>query len=177
MKFIALLRGVNVSGHHKVPMAELKSQMIEWGYTDVITLLNSGNIIFRSPEEDPAKNETRLAHLLEEHFGFSIPVRIRTKQEIEDLIINNPFKNSPVTENTRLYFSFLSKEPILPVQCPWVSTDGSFRIIEIRETAVCSILDLNITKTTQGMEKLEKLFGKNITTRNLNTIMKIYDKL
>lgn len=177
MKFIALLRGINVGGYHKVPMAELKNEMKRWGYTNVTTLLNSGNIIFDSPEENPEKNEINLAGLLEEHFGFPVPVIIRTVREMEDLVSNDPFEGIPVTKDTRLYLSFLKHSPEPPARLPWISPDNSFQIIEVRDKTICSVLDVSTSKTVKGMEELEKRFGKNITTRNLNTIVKICNSL
>ena len=50
--FVALLRGINVGGHHKVPMAELRTELEKLGYSKVNTLLNSGNIIFKAASDD-----------------------------------------------------------------------------------------------------------------------------
>ena len=48
-QYVAFLRGINVGGHHKIPMAELRNVMEEMGFSEVVTLLNSGNVIFDSP--------------------------------------------------------------------------------------------------------------------------------
>jgi len=77
MKYVAFLRGINVSGHHKVPMAELRKELTKLGFTNVITLLNSGNVIFESSSDDAELLEKTIAEHLEKVFGFQIPVLIR----------------------------------------------------------------------------------------------------
>lgn len=117
-QYVALLRGINVGGNHKVPMADLKQEMIKLGFRKVVTLLNSGNVIFKT---NPAKEETleyELSLHLEEVFRFSIPVIIRNAEVFSDLVKNNPFKNITVTETTRLYTSFLKEEPLKSLELP-----------------------------------------------------------
>lgn len=58
---------------------------------------------------------------------------------------------------------------------PYISEDKAFQIISIRDKTILSALDLSVTSTPKGMDDLEKLFGKNITTRNWNTIRRIVD--
>jgi len=110
-KYIAFLRGINVGGHHKVPMADLRIAFEEMGYAQIKTLLNSGNVIFNGPDEQTALLEARIASHLKNIFGFSIPVLIRKADDIQEIICNNPFKNIPVTKDVRLYVTFLKESP------------------------------------------------------------------
>lgn len=174
--YIALLRGINVGGHHKVPMAELRKTMEQLGFTKVITLLNSGNVIFDASGEEAALEE-QLAARLEKEFGFPIPVLLRTDNEILQLHNSRPFEKIEVTPDTRLYVSFLKQTPERQVSLPWTSEDGSYRIISIEGRAICSVLDVSVTNTPKGMDAVEQLFGKTITTRNWNTIERIAGKM
>jgi len=176
-KYVALLRGINVGGHHKVPMAGLRSEMEGMGYSNIQTLLNSGNVIFEGESSEAKHIEHKMASHLESAFGFPIPVLVRMADDIRALIAADPFKAIEATPDIRLYVSFLSDPPARYPAVPVIRDDGAFRIIDIKQTAVCSVLDLRATKTVKGMEILEQLFGKNITTRNWNTIVKIADKL
>jgi len=176
IRYVALLRGINVGGYHKVPMSELSKEMTKLGFENVSTLLNSGNILFDSSLSQDKELEEVIADHLENIFGFPIPVLIRNSIEILDLIKNNPFKQMEVTKNIRLYVSFLKQKPDITLTFPWTSADGSFHILEIRDRAICSVLDLAVTQTPKGMDALELLFGKNITTRNWNTINRIAGK-
>ncbi len=176
-KFVAFLRGINVGGNHKVPMQELKDILLNMGFENIITLLNSGNVIFEAKPTEIAELESLIAQQLNSSFGFPIPVIIRSAENLKQLIQSDPFKGITVTKETRLYLSFLRKSPQIELQLPWISEDKSFRILKIDEANIISILDLSIGKTVKGMEDLEKLFGKDITTRNWNTILRIGEKL
>lgn len=174
--FIAFLRGINVGGHHKVPMAELRKLMEQMGFTNISTLLNSGNVIFDA-EGKEALLEERLAERLEKEFGFLVPVLVRTREEVLSLYERKPFEAIEVNPDIRLYVSFLHRLPERQIDLPWVSEDHSYRIIQMTGRTICSVLDVSVTNTPKGMDALEQLFGKWITTRNWNTIEKIAAKL
>lgn len=175
--FVALLRGVNVGGNKKVPMAELKSLMAGLGFEDVKTLLNSGNVVFNAGRSKVIELEKIIAASLEKHFGFSVPVLVRSAEDFLTIAANPAFENISVTKDSRLYISFLknpdqiefANEPELPK----LSEDGSFTIKARQNGAIYSMLDVSRIKTPDAMQVLEKIYGKYITTRNLNTVQKI----
>lgn len=176
--YVALLRGINVGGHHKVPMANLRTTMEKMGFEKVQTLLNSGNVIFEGTFYLKTAPEEQLSTGLEKAFGFPIPVLIRTADDIRQLIRSQPFKGVEETKDTRLYVSFLKQNPKTRIELPWTADDGSFRILSVYQKAICSVLDLSVTNTVKGMDALGQLFGKaTMTTRNWNTIKRIAKKL
>ena len=172
-KFVAFLRGINVGGHHKVPMAELRKELEKLGCKNIVTLLNSGNIIFDAISSDLAGLEKTVSEHLESSFGFPVPVILRRSEIIRSSIIEQPFKDVTLTKDIRLYVSFLRDEIQTDLILPWTSTDKSFTIIDIKDNAIFSVLDLSTTKTPKAMVSLERYFGKDITTRNWNTIERI----
>lgn len=174
-KYAAFLRGINVGGHHKVPMAELRKEMVALGFAEVETLLNSGNVIFSTPATDVDSLEETIAARLEAAFGFPVPVLVKEGGELLQLQVSDPFRDIEVTDDTRLYVSFLKLHP-QEIALPWISEDESYRIISVENRIVCSVLNLSGMGTVKGMDSLEKIFGKNITTRNWNTIEKIVEK-
>ena len=176
MKYVAFLRGINVSGRHKVHMAELRKELTKMGFSNVITLLNSGNVIFESKTANEESLEQAMGEQLEKVFGFQIPVLIRNAEDITELINSNPFKNVEVTKDIRLYISFLNENMSIDISLPWSTEEGSFKILEIMNRTVISVVDLTNTKTTKSMAILERFFGKNITTRNWNTLKRVADK-
>jgi uncharacterized protein (DUF1697 family) len=163
---VAFLRGINVGGHHKVPMAALRNEMERMGFKKINTILNSGNIIFTGPPKEQSRLETEIALHLEKVFGFTIPILVRNAGEVLALKAANPFKSIEVTKDIRLYVTFLKEETEVKLALPWISEDKSFHIIAIRKKEICSVLDVSVTKTPKGMEVLEQLFGGGITTRN-----------
>ena len=89
-RYIALLRGINVSGKNKIPMAELKAGFEAAGFEEVKTYLNSGNVVFSSDEADTGKLADRIESLIREQFDLEIPVFVMTKSALEDILCHAP---------------------------------------------------------------------------------------
>ena len=86
---IALLRGVNVGGNKRVEMARLRALMEELGYSDVRTYVNSGNVVFSGPRRSEQHLETAIAKA----FGFEVPVVLRSRDELADVVAANPLRD------------------------------------------------------------------------------------
>ena len=174
MTYIALLRGINVGGNKKVPMADLKKAFEALNFTNVKTLLNSGNVFFSSNETNVSKVTSSISNQLESKFGWTIPVIVRPQEEIKQLVDKNPFKDITITPETRLYVTFaldLSKSNLL---IPYESEEKDFRILLVSNHEICSTLILSPQRgTVDLMSFIEKHFGKDVTTRNWNTIIKL----
>jgi uncharacterized protein (DUF1697 family) len=168
-KYVALLRGINIGGHKKVPMKELKKALEQQSFLNVKTLLNSGNVVFEG-EKDAVLS---IQGLLEKTFGFSIDTIVLPFEEVVKLVGSEPFKEVKVTPQIRMYVTFLPKKSESKLAIPYLSEDGSFRIIKLTDVAVFSVLDLDKSKSTDAMKILEKEYGKHITSRNYNTVLKI----
>ncbi len=175
--YVALLRGINVSGHHKVSMAELKEKLELLGFEQVKTLLNSGNVIFSAASAEAEQLEQQIESHLAQHFGFPVPTIIRTAASIKTLYEANPFQHINMTKQRRRYVSFFKSKPNAHMDYPWVSEDGSFEILKISDQEIFSLLDLSKASTPQAMDVVEKFYGKTVTTRNWNTIERIIKKL
>ncbi len=150
---VAFLRGINVGGHHTVPMAVLREEMTAMGFGSVRTLLNSGNVIFESDETNLPALEQRLETRLQAAFGFPIPVLIRTIDTLQALVDADPFAGIQMHADIRLYITLTR------------SGDN-----------MASVVDLRDSRTTKAMDELERRFGKDITTRNWNTMLKMVDR-
>lgn len=172
-KLVGFLRGINVGGHHKVSMLELKIILTQLGCENVKTILNSGNIVFETKKKDIMALERIIEATLAETFGFPIPVILIPHKQINELVNEDPFVKIDLHKNIRLYVSFLKEPSTTKLKLPHISKDNSFKIIGTKNNIIISVLDITTRNTPKGMEDLEKLFGKNITTRNWNTIQKI----
>lgn len=174
MRYVALLRGINVGGNTKVPMPDLKNALHELGYTEIKTLLNSGNVLFDSPDNNVQNVIDEIEQKLKQRFGFPISVIIRTNKEITELVKDDLFKNVILADNTRLYVSFLSESTKSDFKIPYQSADNSIRILRITKKEILSVVELSEkTGTLDLMDLLQKEFGKHITTRNWNTVKKL----
>lgn len=89
-RYIALLRGINISGKNKISMAELKNGFENLGYEEVKTYLNSGNVIFSSDEDDIEKLTGQIETVIKDQFGLDIPVFVIAKEKLEDILHNAP---------------------------------------------------------------------------------------
>ena len=168
-KYVALLRGINVGGHKKVPMSDLKETFKRQGFHNVKTLLNTGNVVFEGKKEWLED----IPFALEDTFGFKIHTIFLPFDKVMDIVKSDPFRNIKVTPKTRLYVTFFTEKPMTVLKIPYSTDDGAYKIIEVSDIAVFSVLDLDKTKTVEYMNILGKEFGENITTRNYNTVVKI----
>ena len=89
-RYIALLRGINISGKNKVAMAELRRGFEELGYTAVKTCLNSGNVMFSSEEDDVGKLTDQIREMLENQLQLDVPVFVMPQEDLEDILCHAP---------------------------------------------------------------------------------------
>jgi uncharacterized protein (DUF1697 family) len=111
--YIALLRGINVSGHRMINMEELKKVLASLNFKNLRTYIQSGNIIFETEKTDPLFLEKQIGEKILNHFGFLVPVIIRSREEMEKIFMNNPFilkRNEPAG---KLHVTFLPVKPDL----------------------------------------------------------------
>lgn len=172
-KYVLLLRGINVGGHKKVPMADLKKTLADLGFENTQTLLNSGNVVFETKQPNEKELVEKISGQLKKTFGFEIPTLVRDFEEIKTLIDLDPFRKVNVDKNTRLYVSFLPEKIESNLKLPYVSEKKDFRILLKTDREIFSVLQLESFKSVDAMAFLEKEYGKNMTTRNWNTIKKI----
>ena len=89
--YIALLRGINVGGHKIIKMDQLRKAFEELGFEDVATYVQSGNVVFKSPKKTSADLSRKIEEMLLRRFSMSVPVIVRTAEEIGEVLTNNPF--------------------------------------------------------------------------------------
>jgi uncharacterized protein (DUF1697 family) len=174
MQYVALLRGINVGGNKKVSMTELKKAFADMRFSNAKTLLNTGNVVFTSEEINQTKVKQQIEEHLEKVFGWRIDVFVRTQESLQKLVAEDPFKSIEVTTDTRLYVTFLPDRIVSPLKIPYTSENKSFEILAMKEDALFSVLTLSRDgDSLKLMDAIGKNFGKNITTRNWNTVKKI----
>ncbi|MEO1415327.1 MAG: DUF1697 domain-containing protein [Bacteroidota bacterium] len=108
--YLALLRGVNVSGQKKIKMAELRQHLSEAGYMDVQTYIQSGNIIFQHPLSDIPSLEKSIQDLLLIKYGFDVDVLILADEDFLRVVADNPFLNQSEVDPKFLHVTFLLAE-------------------------------------------------------------------
>jgi uncharacterized protein (DUF1697 family) len=106
---VALLRGINVGGRNKVPMADLREVVTSLGHTGVTTYIQSGNVMFTTADTDTAKLAAALEAAIEDRFGIWSSVVVLSRDELAQVLAGNPYPDEP---NPKLvHVVFLNAEP------------------------------------------------------------------
>lgn len=175
MKYVALVRGINVGGNHPVPKAEFKTVLESLGFQDVMIYLNSGNAVFSS-EHEPKASEVQVA--LEKHFGFSIPTLVLSANKVKAIAATIPSEwtndkpqpdRSGQKSDVLYLFDDLNTQDVLEK----LGHKPEIETMMYVDGAVVA----NITRKNQGKGSLQKLIGtelyKSVTIRNINTAKKL----
>ena len=169
--FVTLLRGVNVGKANRVPMPEFRRLLEGLGYTDVATLLNSGNAVFLASAGTPKKHAAEIAAAILRKLKVDVPVIVKTAKELSAIAAENPF---PVEgpERSRLLVAFTQDRAALAS----VSSIASLvspreKFLAGRHAAYLYCTD-GILESRAGAALLGKA-GRRVTTRNLATTLKL----
>jgi len=170
---IAVLRGINVGGKRKILMADLKSTCEDLGWSNVKTYIQSGNLIFDSDSTN-IDLETQLETAIKTTFNHSVPVIVRSKNELLHSINSNPFYNKD-SEIKHLYLTFLktnTKQEYLKQIVDYNFPPDQFSINGKEVYVYCS-------ESYHRSKLSNTFFEKNLhvttTTRNWKTVLKLLD--
>ncbi|HSX32452.1 MAG TPA: DUF1697 domain-containing protein [Candidatus Saccharimonadales bacterium] len=172
--YVAFLRGINVGGKSKVPMAQLKACFEDMGFSNVRTYINSGNVIFTAADTNSRALEAVIEPALEKAFSFPITVVVRSMSEMEATMQCVP-KSWKGDANTRYYILFLrhtiDKPDIIQHMQPRAEVDD----VSYGAGAVFWSTPMNL-RTKSSMQKIMATpLYKDITIRNANTTRKVYE--
>jgi len=109
--YISLLRGINVGGNKKIKMADLRNLYETLGFTDVKSLLQSGNVVFKSDETDQAELAAKIEGAIEQTFGFHSQIFILTVDNLKAIVSGHPFSEQQLEEPKKIMVFFLERIP------------------------------------------------------------------
>lgn len=166
--YAAFLRGINVGGTRKVPMAELRTLLEKSGFADVRTYIQSGNVLFSSSEKDVDVLGSMIARAIKKKFGFDVPTCVRTVAELRTLERKHPFGRTH--DPKRTYVIFLHADPVRRVKLPLKDARGYVELVSLngRNAFARPLTDVPGKADPNGFA--EKTFGVPSTTRNMNTL-------
>ena len=169
--WVALLRGINVGGSNRLPMAELRELFTKAGCADVRTYIQSGNVVFRATDEEHEELAARLADEIEEARGFRPGILLLTRDDLDAAAEANPFPEA-ASEPKTLHLWFLAHEPADPD----LDTLDDLRVATERYELHRSVLYL-WAPDGFGRSKLagraERAVGVEATARNWRTVEKL----
>jgi uncharacterized protein (DUF1697 family) len=172
MRYAALLRGINVGGRKKIPMAELRALLASLGYADVVTHLQSGNAVFTAPEQSPQALAGAIAEGVTGGFGMDVKIVVRTHGELADVIRRSPLPDGP--ENpSRFFVAFLSAAPEADATDAMESMSFDPDRIWISEAEAFLWCPAGAADTKLPNNFLEKRLKVTATSRNWNTVLKL----
>jgi uncharacterized protein (DUF1697 family) len=165
-RYVAFLRGVSPMN---AKMTDLKACFEKIGFTDVRTILSSGNVAFTGAK----KKESSLAKTIEsgmtEYLPRRFPVIVRTTDHLHALLKTDPYADFRISSNAKRVVTFLSQahkeKPLLPIEL-----DGA-KILNMKGSEVFTVY-IPHERGPIFMTLIEKTFGKNVTTRTWDTIKK-----
>jgi uncharacterized protein (DUF1697 family) len=172
--FVALLRGVNVGGNNMISMKSLKESFTTMGFKQVTTYINSGNIVFKSKDDDARRLEIKIEKMLSRDYQLESKVVVRSLPEMEKLVKSLP-QSSDAASSWRHNVIFLrhtiDSEKILAD----LPTKSDIEEIVYRQgTVLWSAQATKLNQTNMAKLSSRKIF-RDMTVRNLNTTKKLYE--
>jgi uncharacterized protein (DUF1697 family) len=172
---ISMLRGVNILGHNRIRMEELRALYESIGLRDAETYVVSGNVVFRTKARNLTALGKRIESAIERNFGFRPRVILRTPSELRDVVARNPFRTRRDIHPSKLLVTFLESHPVAEAreQVLKIKADPEELHVDGREVYI-------YFPNGQGQSKLswvtvEKKLKTSGTGRNWNSVTKLVE--
>jgi len=171
--YISMLRGINVGGHNLVPMERLRALLEACGFHSVQTYIQSGNVVFQAPRNEPVALSRKIEAAVLREFGFPVSVITRTPQDLGRVLQSNPFVKEVKSAPAKVHVAFLADIP---------PADAAKKLRGMATTAervCCSGREVYLYfENGMGKAKLtgsviERVLGLKATARNWNTVSKL----
>jgi uncharacterized protein (DUF1697 family) len=176
---LALLRGINVSGHKMINMVALKKALEAIGFTNVLTYIQSGNVFVETKEESPSKVGFLIKQEIFKEFGYDVPVIVIGKEDLQACLDRNDFLNDEGVDLKKLYVSFIASElpnnMITQLNLNFIHPDE----IQLDGKRIYLKYDISPAKTKLDNKWIEKSMNVVSTTRNwntVNTLLKMFEE-
>lgn len=171
-RYVALLRGINVGGNAKVPMADLREIAESLGWTAISTHLNTGNLFFSTDERDEIELASRLTNVISDRLRIAPPVLVRTLPELQRAakFCRESFPHAP---EKHVAIAFLSEQPATPVDD---LLKGEAEEHRGSERTVALYYPNGQGKSRLDAARLERLLGVTVTVRGILTVEALIER-
>ena len=173
MKHIALLRAVNLPGHNKIGMADLKAFVIGLGFTDAQTLLQSGNIVFSGGTKTTTSLEETLERAAAKQLGLETDFIVRTAKEWQAIIDANPFPREAKDDPSHLLAVILKDEVSAANVTALQKAIVGREVVRAKGRCLYVVFPDGIGRSKLTTAMTEKKLGTRGTARNWNTVLKL----
>jgi len=167
--YIALLRGINVGGHKKILMADLKSIFVSLGFEKVITYIQSGNVVFNASEKE-LDLSNKISEAIDAKYSFNVPVLVKKASELNQIVSKCPFSDE---KREKSYFILLKENPSkenMDITAAFSSTKEEF---SITKNCIYIYYATGAGKAKMGINFFEKKLEVDATARNYRSMTKL----
>lgn len=168
--FIALLRGINVGGQKKIPMAELRELLEKKGFKEVRTYIQSGNVIFNSSETNEDALALKIQEAIKAHFRFEVPVLVILPSELKQIFNDCPF---PQEKKEHSYFTFLFTSPDKKLVDKLITVSYPNEKFIITNNCIYFYCAVGYGKAKCSNNFFENKLKTTSTARNYKTVVKL----
>jgi uncharacterized protein (DUF1697 family) len=173
--FISLLRGINVSEQNRLRMPELKGLYESLNLVNVVTYIQSGNVVFDCKEQDPAALGRGIEAEIARSFGLALRVLLRDREQFEEIIQSNPFVNQRNEDPEKLHVTFLYEAPSEPALNHLIVPTGSVDEFWVDGREIYLFCPNGYGRTKFSNTFFEKRLDVAATTRNWKTVNAVYE--
>jgi len=168
--YIAMLRGINVSGQKIVSMEKLRASFATLGFNRIRTYVQSGNVIFEASKTSPSVLSKSIEEEILSDFGFSVLLVLRLWDEMKRIADDNPFLKDRGIDHSKLHITFLSDLPAKAALGKLDSLNAVPDQFRIRGREVYLYCPNGYGRTRLSNATFEKLLSVQATTRNWKTV-------
>ncbi len=173
--YICLLRGINVSGQKKIKMADLKLSLEKLLFRNVVTYIQSGNIVFKSENNSVQDLENKIHDIILKDFGFDVPTLVKTPQEVVEAYENNPFTKDPAKDSKLFYVVFLKDAPNAEQIAHLETYDYSPEAYSLKDKIIYFYAANGAGRAKMNNNFFENKLKVQATTRNWKTTYKLIE--
>ncbi len=172
--YVALVRGINVGGHTKVGMDDLRRLFVALGHANVKSYIQSGNVIFRSPVDEPARLAGDIEKRIAQDLGVTATVLLRTTDDLAQIVANNPFAGREI-DPARLHVTFLANAPDRERVARLDRPAGEPDELSLVGKEIYLYCPNGYGRTKLNNTYFERRLGVAATTRNWRVVTKLCD--
>jgi uncharacterized protein (DUF1697 family) len=175
-QYIAFLRGIN--GGLTLKMADLRKLFESLGFTNIKTVLATGNVIFDAAQGTRMEIANQIERAIASTYSYETVAILYTKDELGDLIEADPFHSIAPSTQSSLQVSFTQgNSGRLPFDTPYDVPQKGYKVLGMIDGVVCSVIDLSGATRPDLLAVLDRTFNKKVTTRNWKTVERCYQAM
>jgi len=167
--YLAILRGINVSGNRTIKMDALRQMFADMGFSGIKSYIQSGNVIFQSGNSDDTTLEKMISTEIFAQFGFEVPVIVISLKEMKTILDNNPYLSDKTKDISHLHITFLAAKPLQTLVDKLNADESLTDKFKVGERAIYLYCPNGYSKTKITNGLIENRLKIVATTRNWKT--------